>query len=315
LGKILTMRWLCVFLISISAGLAADIAPVLVSIDGNRTTLYSVSMDWQTKFVSVTPSGSVANLSKLSLNGGGRFYVAKNPMPKQLVADEYFQVNLLGKALSYTLDLSNVGCSCNSAFYFVSMPGANKTSIDSRGGEYYCGANAGKGGRGNYCPEMDIIEANKFALQSTPHTCDTPIITPDGGKYYDQCDHRGCFVNSWLENNRSMCPSSECIIDTTKPFRHTVEFHVNDQSQGGYLSQIRNVLKQQGRAFEFVTCRSESYLKHMSASLKSMVPVFSLWGSSNAGMGWLDNITKCAGDCNVRASSTYFSDITLDNIM
>ena len=64
------------------------------------------------------------------------------------------------------------------ALYFVSMPGYNKSSTSINPdpkSDYYCGANAGKpstntsaeGGRGNYCPELDVLEANKFAVQST----------------------------------------------------------------------------------------------------------------------------------------------------
>ena len=36
-----------------------------------------------------------------------------------------------------------------------------------RDGEYYCDANQVGG---TYCPEMDVMEANKFAMASTPHT-------------------------------------------------------------------------------------------------------------------------------------------------
>ena len=65
--------------------------------------------------------------------------------------------------------------------YLVSMPGYNASSgaIPDPRSDYYCGANAGKpsdntsavGGNGNYCPEMDVLEANKYAAQSTPHIC------------------------------------------------------------------------------------------------------------------------------------------------
>ena len=35
----------------------------------------------------------------------------------------HLQAPLLGNHISYTVDVSNVGCHCNSAFYFVQMPG------------------------------------------------------------------------------------------------------------------------------------------------------------------------------------------------
>lgn len=62
----------------------------------------------------------------MSLVGGGRFYVATRSQ-NNLAPDEYWQAQLLGNALSYTVDLSKVGCSCNAAFYFVNMPGWNST--------------------------------------------------------------------------------------------------------------------------------------------------------------------------------------------
>ena len=35
----------------------------------------------------------------------------------------HHQAPLLGNHIAYTVDVSNVGCHCNSAFYFVQMPG------------------------------------------------------------------------------------------------------------------------------------------------------------------------------------------------
>ena len=63
----------------------------------------------------------------------------------------YYNMQLLGKELSYTVDNSNVGCSCNSAFYFASMPGYKSDGEyePSTEGTYYCDAN--KVG-GNFCP-------------------------------------------------------------------------------------------------------------------------------------------------------------------
>ena len=117
--------------------------------------------------------------TELVLSGGGNVKLATTPTVAE--PSGYFQWKLLNKSLAYTVDLSRVGCSCNAALYLVSMPGYNASSgasPDPRS-DYYCGANAGKpsdntsavGGNGNYCPEMDVLEANKFAAQSTPHIC------------------------------------------------------------------------------------------------------------------------------------------------
>ena len=129
-----------------------------ISIDGVPSRMYAVSQTWQGQFFSASADGG-----QVALNGGGRFYVANTrmPTPGALVADSYWQAPLLGRELSYTVDLSGVGCSCNAALYFVSMPGHNKTSgaapDATKGGDYYCGANAGKTPGNNYCPEMDAL--------------------------------------------------------------------------------------------------------------------------------------------------------------
>ena len=64
------------------------------------------------------------------------------------------------------LDLSDVGCSCNAALYWVSMPGYGSDGKPAAGdmGNYYCDAN--KVG-GVWCWEMDTIEANKHVAQVT----------------------------------------------------------------------------------------------------------------------------------------------------
>ena len=36
--------------------------------------------------------------------------------------DSIEKIPLLGKTLSYDVDLTNVGCGCNAAFYLVQMP-------------------------------------------------------------------------------------------------------------------------------------------------------------------------------------------------
>jgi hypothetical protein len=55
----------------------------------------------------------------------------------------YYKWNLLGRKLTYTLDISQVPCSCVAAVYFSLMPGYNSNkSVDaSSNGNYYCDAN------------------------------------------------------------------------------------------------------------------------------------------------------------------------------
>jgi hypothetical protein len=145
-----------------------------ISVDGHPTRLFAVSEAWQARFFDAPEPTLV------TLTGGGRFYLASKrmPTPGNFVKDSYWQAPLLGRQLSYTVDLSSVGCSCNAALYFVSMPGHNASGNPdpTAGGDYYCGgartpapdrcrsltaecdcsraANAGKRAGNNYCPEM-----------------------------------------------------------------------------------------------------------------------------------------------------------------
>ena len=58
---------------------------------------------------------------------------------------------------SYMIDVSNVGCHCNSAAYFIDMP-ANQPGP---GGDYYCDANHGNE---LWCPEYDTWEGNRHTV-------------------------------------------------------------------------------------------------------------------------------------------------------
>jgi hypothetical protein len=53
---------------------------------------------------------------------------------------------LLGKTLSYTVDLSQVACGCNAALYTVTMPAYNKNGIPipTINGDYYCESQASR---------------------------------------------------------------------------------------------------------------------------------------------------------------------------
>lgn len=316
----------CLLAAVLCAETAADtLGAFNISVDGVPMRFYAVSQAWQGRFFNASADGA-----SVSLTAGGRFYVASErmPTPGALVPGSYWQAPLLGRELSYTVNLAAVGCSCNAALYFVSMPGHNASDPaaadapdPTNGGDFYCGANAGKSPGNNYCPEMDILEANRYAMQVTPHECNG---TNRGEGFYDMCDWRGCFANSYLAGGaRAMCPHANCTIDTTRPFRHAVAFETTTTtttsgSAAGdeELSAIRSILTQDGRRFEFPVCgQNATYLKLMTPNLRAMVLTFSLWGVSNKGMSWLDGMTGCTGDCELSASATSWRDIELNTIV
>ena len=138
------------------------------------------------------------------------------------------------------------------------------------------------------------------------------------------CDHHGCATAVYNQSKTAMCKSSNCIIDTSKPFRHTVSFPVDVVT--GALQAISNKFEQEGRAFSFDSCvggvnaewtsgSSATYLSKMESNLRmGMVMDISLWGLSNGGMSWLDGPTGCVGDCNVSASRVIFSNLTFNRL-
>lgn len=107
------------------------------------------------------------------------------------------------RTITYTVDLSAVGCGCNAALYLVAMPYHDRSTC----GDYYCDANF----KGCSCPEMDIQEANTHAWQSTPHTC-------QGRKgNYHTCNKGGCGKQF---RGDEYGPGK--AIDTKKPFQVSV---------------------------------------------------------------------------------------------
>ena len=79
-------------------------------------------------------------------------------------AVEYEKLFLLDRSLSFTIDLSSVGCGCNAAVYLVAMD--KPSSIGSN----YCDIQGFDLEDMEACTELDLLEGNVKALQSTLHT-------------------------------------------------------------------------------------------------------------------------------------------------
>jgi len=89
----------------------------------------------------------------------------------------FYKPKLLGGSVEWDSDLSAAGCSCNETVQLVSMPDVDINGKSKPGmyGDYYCDAN---GTSGNYCSELDLMEANTYAYQFTPHLCENPNAPP-----------------------------------------------------------------------------------------------------------------------------------------
>ena len=99
--------------------------------------------------------------------------------------DDILKGHLLGGSIEYDMDLSKTECGCDTAIYLVGLPAVNKDgSLNNTDGFWYCDAQAVGG---SFCPEFDIMEANKYAFHVTGHKCDAP----DASGIYNNCDRSG----------------------------------------------------------------------------------------------------------------------------
>ncbi|OCL10905.1 glycoside hydrolase family 7 protein [Glonium stellatum] len=281
-----------------------------------------------------------------STNIGSRLY---------LMADDsnYQMFSLLNKEFTFDVDVSNLPCGLNGALYFVSMDkdgGMSKYSTNKAGAKYgtgYCDAqcprdlkfingkgnvegwkassndqNAGIGGHGSCCAEMDIWEANSMSAAVTPHACSTTSQTMCSGddcggtysstRYAGVCDPDGCDFNSYRMGDTTFYGKGK-TVDTSSKFTVVTQFIGSGANleikryyvQNGKLipnsqSQIAGVTGNsittafcdaQKAAFgDTYTFKDKGGMANMASALSAgMVLVMSLWDDHYANMLWLDS--------------------------
>lgn len=209
----------------------------------------------------------------------------------------YWQTELADHVWSYDIDVSNVGCKCNAAMYFINMPGyENGNPYPAEWGVYYCDANFVNG---NWCPEYDTFEGNAETMGVAIHTCD---YTPPNE--YPQCDRNGCGTNA-CEGIGGQYGRGR-TIDTTKPYRIS---HASILS-GELLQNSNHYFSQEGRSASFSACNDFNSMQYMGYDLHDIVAWFSLW-DMGCDESWLDGCTGCGGCCNLGGSSVTFSNFEL----
>lgn len=201
-----------------------------------------------------------------------------------LNGDKYEMFKLLNQEFTFTVDVSQMPCGLNGALYFVNMleDGGTGEFGNPAGAGYgvgYCDAqcphdikfikgegnvdgwtpspndpNAGFGKYGSCCAEFDIWEANKISSAYTSHPCksdgptrcDNPHDCGDGKNRPDGvCDKDGCDLNPFRAGVKDFFgPGSNFKIDTTKPFTVVTQFHTDDKTANGELSEIRRLFVQ-----------------------------------------------------------------------
>jgi hypothetical protein len=242
--------------------------------------VYVCAPDWAAGSIQMHDNG-------FTMNGNSRLYFCSSATDGWS-PDMYWQTPLNNKHFAYTLDLSNVGCHCNAAAYFINMPGGNAGD-----GDFYCDANFVNN---QWCPEYDVMEGNKHTIACTLHTCN------GGNGYWDSCDKGGCQQNAFNVDSGMMCPEDRCKINTNKPF--VISHYQNSQSANTWMGQ-------EGRDASFEMCNDGGYKSNMASSYGGMVFSASLWGGGGIDMGWLDGMTGCGGDCNIDGTSVTFTNFEL----
>jgi len=220
------------------------------------------------------PPGSYVSGQKLNL---GQTWSPRITLSNDGGNSFYRFPNLLGKTLSFDVDVSTARCSCNAAFYFISPPPGFPIN-------QYCD------GQTN-CTEIDVMEANAHAFQSTPH-CGT------GG---DAC-HWGCGEN--FRNDKGFGPGGSAV-DTNQPFNVYVKFNSND---GNTLNAISGGARQNGKngisysltdqGCSGLPGNPKTYISNMTKDVKgNLVLMVSYW---HGDMNWLDGCSAgqtCPDSC------------------
>eukprot|EP00419_Tripos_fusus_P000243 CAMPEP_0172691612 /NCGR_PEP_ID=MMETSP1074-20121228/24675_1 /TAXON_ID=2916 /ORGANISM="Ceratium fusus, Strain PA161109" /LENGTH=475 /DNA_ID=CAMNT_0013511709 /DNA_START=145 /DNA_END=1572 /DNA_ORIENTATION=- len=156
--------------------------------------------------------------------GKQRMYLMEDAWVHDWFGAKYHIFNLLGKTVSYTVDLSQMPCGVAACLYFVANrkpgPGSN-----------YCDIQPDYGG----CFEIDLMEANSVAYEASLHTELGTRTAFDG-----TCNMNGCAVNigrypftkSGVHTGKLYGPGAD-VINTKRPFQ--VEASV---SKDGYMTVI-----------------------------------------------------------------------------
>lgn len=187
--------------------------------------------------------------------------------------------------------------------------------------------NAGVGGHGSCCPELDIWEANKISTALTPHPCsnveqtmcngDNCGGTYSGSRYGGNCDPDGCDFNPFRMGNESFLGPNK-IVDTTKKMTVVTQFITDDGTDSRSLSEIKRFYVQNGNVIanaasnvdgvsgnsitsDFCTAQKKAFdddnvfaqrggLSKVGDSMSNgMVLVLSLWDDHYANELWLDS--------------------------
>lgn len=247
----------------------------------------NVHVDGSTIHLQRDPSRWAANNSPRFLVGDGSRFASGAPSDGR-----YEPLRLLGGSIAFTVNVSQIGCSCIGAVYLVSMPAMSAAGERVLNPESYCDA---VGWNGYPCPELDLFEGNRFAMTSTLHPCqayasaperwqenlaNNPRFPHDEGSYHGACDNWGCACKSADLPAYSYGPGPRFRIDTSRAFRVSVGFPTTPT---GDLKEMVVDLSQGSTSVRVPLgwCEYDSFTMMTRALRDGMVLVGSHWGNAN----------------------------------
>ena len=191
----------------------------------------------------------VTTANSITVTGNNRLYGVAGTDAQDWGEVTYRRLPLLNRELTFTIDLSAVGCGCNAALYLVAMP-KQWDAADPSNPAGYCdiqGYNNDPLGK-TACVELDILEGNSKAVQVTLHT--------SKGKGTDgvSCNQDGCVANLGRteETAHLYGPQASAGIDSSRPFEVRATFRETQDydSGGGSMGALMDVSLSQEPPFD-----------------------------------------------------------------
>lgn len=236
--------------------------------DGSR-----LSPDRSTVELRLAPRPPSAHYNR----GGSRVYGADRCEGSRYSPGEYAAWRLVGKTLSFTVDLSGCACGCVVAVYLVPLRG--RTAPGTCGGDFYCDAMRVCG---EFCTEIDVMEASSHTFLSTFH----------GDLVGGECFGRGTGLGG---PHAAFDPASYgpggANIDTRRPFRVAATFEADGNRST--LRRMSMTLAQVGKPpLSFAPpVPAHCLARHAAALRGGVTPVISYWAADN--LSWFDPPTVC----------------------
>ena len=204
-----------------SADWSPEITSYPISVDGDSAGGFAAEFWGNLAGIQTTDADR-----KLTVQGNNRLYAVTSipSRPKAEWVDfTYRKLDLLNRDLSFDVDISGVGCGCNAAVYLVAMP--NQPDATNAA---YCDI---QGPDGKACLEIDLLEGNTKAVQTTLHTAQGHGA--DGAT----CNQDGCVANvGRTEESAHLYGPGSKGIDSRKPF--TVSATFREGQHGGAIYDV-----------------------------------------------------------------------------